>query len=83
MMRPTQLQFRVGDDGVLTLGIALGPEDASRDVRPAIEPTAVEVVEPTQSEWPPRYFEETFGCLASDPIAEPPDPPSSSARQGA
>ena len=75
MTRPLQLQSRVGDDGVLTLRVALSAEDAGRDVTVTIEPTAVAVAEPQRSAWPPGYFEATFGSSASDPIEEPADPP--------
>jgi hypothetical protein len=69
-----QVESRVGKDGVLTLRVPLSPSDADTEVIVTIRPKCMANTSPQGSDWPPGYFEQTYGCLANDPMAVPDDP---------
>ena len=61
MTRPVQIESRVGADGVLTLRVPLGPDEADARVRVTVEP--LDVPPPgavTGGEWH-RFVQETYG----------------------
>jgi hypothetical protein len=68
MTRSLQIESRVGKDGVLTLRVPLAASDADTEVLVTIQP------KPLHAAWPAGYFEQTYGCLADDPLAVPDDP---------
>ena len=61
MTRPVQIESRVGADGVLTLRVPLGPEEADALVRVTVEP--VDAPQPGAirgAEWQ-RFVQDTYG----------------------
>jgi hypothetical protein len=74
MTQPMRIETRVGDDGILTLRVPFSQADANLDVVITIQPKPPVEAPPTLSEWPPGYFERTYGCLADDPLSIPDDP---------
>ena len=74
MTQNLQFESRVGQDGILTLRIPLTPSDANTDVIVTIQAKPPSTATVTQSEWPPEYFEQTYGSMAGDPLQIPEDP---------
>jgi len=61
MTRPVRFESRVGPDGVLSLRVPLGPEEADARVRVTVEPLpADEKPASDDSEWH-RFVEATYG----------------------
>lgn len=61
-MTPMVVNSRVGDDGVLTLELPLGADEAGREVRVTVEPVRRPM---TQAEWQ-AWVQRMAGCI-SDP----------------
>ena len=62
MTRPLQIESRVGPDGVLTLRVPLGPEEADARVRVTVEPLPAGAG-PSTDDWH-QFVEETYGSCA-------------------
>ena len=61
MTRPVQIESRVGPDGVLTLRVPLGPEEADARVKVTVEPLATSTkVHATAPDWH-QFVEDTYG----------------------
>jgi len=61
-MKSIEITSHVGSDGILHLDL---PTDyANQDV----ELVLVIQAKTEQKQWPSGFFEETYGCLADDPI---------------
>jgi hypothetical protein len=69
-MRTVQFHSHVGADGVLKVEVPVGLPDADLDVVVIVSPaTATE--QTTDGNWPPNFFEDTFGCLAESLLERP------------
>lgn len=66
-MAPTVVNSRVGDDGVLTLELPLGVEEAGREVRVTVEPIRRPM---TQAEWQ-AWVQQLAGSWEGE-LARPP-----------
>lgn len=75
MTQNLQIESRVDKDGVLTLRVPLSPSDANTEVIVTIQPKATLNQSGQGQDWPPGYFEQTYGSLAEDPLTLPDDPP--------
>jgi len=66
-MRAVQFHSHVGADGVLKIEVPVGVKDTELDVVVIVSPadTAAGAID---GNWPPNFFEETFGCLAEYPL---------------
>jgi hypothetical protein len=64
MTSPVQVESRVGPDGVLTVRIPLGPEDAHSRVRVTVEPLPQGATGHVEPDWS-RFVDETYGSCAS------------------
>lgn len=71
MTKAVQLHSHVGADGVLKIEVPVGVKDTDLDVLLIVSP-ADAAARPTDGNWPPSFFENTFGCLAESPIERPP-----------
>ncbi len=71
-MTRIELKSRVGPDGVLSLRVPIGPDDADRAVIVTVEPADGSEVDPTFEgrEWS-RFIDETAGSI-QDPTFERP-----------
>jgi hypothetical protein len=72
-MTHVEIKSRVGADGVLTVTLPLGPEEANREVRVIVEPTGH--CESTESSAPEdwhTFVNRMAGCI-SDPTFQRPD----------
>ena len=66
-----ELKSRVGPDGVLTLKVPIGKEDANREVVVTVQPVAKPAeVTFDREEWK-RFIEETAGCWQGEPLVRP------------
>jgi len=74
MAQIIRFESRVGEDGVLTLRVPLAPSDANADVIVTIQPKAPPSESANGLGWPLEYFDETYGCLANNPLTIPDDP---------
>ena len=74
MTRILTIESRVDKDGVLSLRVPLGPSDANSDVIVTIQPKPAPANPKPAKDWPPGYFEKTYGALANDPLEIPDDP---------
>jgi hypothetical protein len=63
MTRPIQIDSIVGADGVLTLRVPLGPDQANARVKVTVEPVGNGDSDPSRTEWH-RFVEETYGSCA-------------------
>jgi len=67
------MKSRFGADGVLSLNVPVGPDDANREVIVTVEP-ANEIGRPPETsleEWR-RFLEETAGAWEGEPFVRPP-----------
>ena len=71
-MGTIQVQSRVGDDGVLTLRIPLGAQDANTEVTVTIEPARTNGN--AALDWH-AFVKETYGSCAGLGLEEPPNLP--------
>ena len=62
MTQPIELHSRVGDDGILTLRVPLGPAEAGSEVVVRIEPVGVGSAQ-SPSNWQ-KFVDETYGSCA-------------------
>ena len=60
MTRPIQIESRVGADGVLTLRVPLGPEEADAHVRVTVEPLGPSPRSGNGADWH-RFVEQPYG----------------------
>ena len=58
-MRTLQVRGKTGADGVLHLSIPLGTPEAEFEAVVVLQP---ETASPTDSGWPPGFFEQTAGA---------------------
>ena len=68
-MGPISIKSRVRADGLLHLDVPTGLRDTDVDVILVVKP--VDGDEQTHQEsppWPEGFIEQTFGCLADDPL---------------
>ncbi len=74
-MHSIRLTSRVGADGTLNLSLPVGVTDADVEVIVVIQPraSAIATSAPEDLGWPPRFFEETHGCLHDDPLSREPE----------
>lgn len=69
-MQSIKLCSHVGADGILHLEIPVGMTDKEIEVMviyQTIEPSAPQKT-PEELEWPPEFFEQTYGSCQGDPI---------------
>jgi hypothetical protein len=66
-MQSIQMTGTTGPDGVLHLSVPLET--------PNQEYTVLVYVHPRVTEWPPGYFEETFGSITDETFERPPQCP--------
>jgi hypothetical protein len=59
----------VGPDGTLRLEVATGLRNTDVAVHLLVEP--VSVSPDAARDWPPGFFEETYGSLREDPLLRP------------
>ncbi len=73
-MNTMHFESQVGNDGVLTLQVPLGPTQANTKVRVTIEPSppAGKSDGGPQSDWH-EFVERTYGCCAGLGLEEPAD----------
>lgn len=73
-MTQIELRSRIGPDGMLSLQIPIGPEDANQEVvvtvRPAEEPPASTRPKMSREEWL-RFIDETAGHWEGEPLVRP------------
>lgn len=69
-MRAVQFHSHVGADGVLKVEVPIGVTDTDLDVVVIVSPA--ETGAAIGGNWPPRFFEETFGALAEHRFERPP-----------
>lgn len=74
MTQSLRIESRVGKDGVLTLRVPLAASDANAEVIVTIQPKVRSSGAASGSGWPSGYFNQTYGCLANDPMTIPDDP---------
>jgi hypothetical protein len=74
MTKSLRIESRVGTDGVFTLCVPLGPSDANTNVIVTIQPKNEAQKPGKGANWPEGYFDQTYGCLADDPLTIPDDP---------
>jgi hypothetical protein len=74
MTTSLQIESRVGKDGILTLHVPLAPSDAGAEVIVTIRPKLPDASDADGSNWPPGYFDKTYGSLADNPLDVPEDP---------
>ena len=70
-MKAVQFHSHVGADGVLKIEVPVGMMDADLDVVVVVSPAGA-AAGAIDGNWPPYFFEETFGCLADYPLERPP-----------
>lgn len=72
-MTHVEIKSRVGADGVLTVTVPLGPEEANREVRIVVEPAVrCESPDPPIREGWRDFVNRMAGCI-SDPTFQRPD----------
>lgn len=69
-MRAVQFHSHVGTDGVLKVEVPVGVTDTDLDVVVIVSPA--ETAGAISGNWPPHFFEETFGALADHRFERPP-----------
>jgi hypothetical protein len=69
-MRTVQFHSHVGADGILKVEVPVGVTDADLDVVVIVLPAGA-TARTTDGNWPPNFFEDTFGCLAEYPLERP------------
>jgi hypothetical protein len=63
-MHSVTLRSHVGPDGILNLQVPSGIRDADVEVMVIMQPLVTDSVKtPANSEWPPGFFEQTFGSI--------------------
>jgi hypothetical protein len=72
-MTYVEIKSRVGADGILTVTLPLGPEEANREVRVIVKPAGnrQSTVPPIPEEWR-TFVKRMAGCI-SDPTFQRPD----------
>jgi len=70
-MQTMRILEKTGKDGTLHLSVPLGKPDAEFDVLIVVRPKEKNDVSPKVSDWPPNYFESTFGSIADETFARP------------
>ena len=76
-MTSFSLKTRVKPDGTLQVVVSTGLPESDVDVLLTIRPINVDSAESVNS-WPGEFFEQTYGCLAEDPLVRPPQLPQES-----
>lgn len=71
-MQTVSLHTHVGPDGVLRLRFPVGLANVDLDVIVIMQPSAAPSEGNHLNGWPPGFFEETYGCLAEEPLERPP-----------
>lgn len=72
-MESIKFKSKVGADGVLTLQVPTGIQNAELEVLVIIQPVQ-QTVAPEASEglgWPPGFFEQTYGSFHDAPLERP------------
>ncbi len=69
MTQPIELHSRVGNDGILSLRVPLGPAEAGSEVVVRIEPIESGSVQ-APSDWQ-RFVDETYGSCAGLGLERP------------
>jgi len=70
------MKARVKPDGSLQVAIPTGLPETDVDVLVVVRPLGAGGKEaPAMDSWPEGFFEETFGCLAEDPLVRGPQLP--------
>jgi hypothetical protein len=71
-MTHVEIKSRVGADGVLTISLPLGPDEANREVRVVVEPTDVPVpfLPPNPEQWR-DFVKNTAGCISDPTFTRP------------
>ena len=70
-MAPIELTARVGSNGVLTLNVPVGPDEADREVRVILRPVDQPTAPPDREAWK-RFVDETAGAWQGEPLTRPP-----------
>lgn len=65
-----QMKTHVGPDGTLHLQVPTSFRETDLEVLVVLHPIPAEEADSATDDlgWPAGFFEETFGCLADDPI---------------
>ena len=74
MSTNTEIESRVGGDGVLTIRVPFSASDANTEVIVTIRPKRSQGAAASRSTWPPGYFEKTYGSMKDEPMEIPSDP---------
>ena len=69
-----QTRTHVGVDGTLSVQVPTTLREMDVDVMLIVQPIPDSSPSLEEMDWPPGFFEETFGCLADDPIERLPPP---------
>lgn len=73
-MQTMRVTERTGKDGVLHINLPVGLPDADVEVVLIVQPKTGEAETGGASprDWPPGYFESTFGAITDDTFVRPP-----------
>lgn len=69
-MAPIELTARVGPNGVLTLNVPVGPDEADREVRVTVRPMERPPAPADREAWK-RFVDETAGAWQGEPLTRP------------
>lgn len=70
-MTSFSVKTRVKPDGTLQVAVATGLPESDVDVLLVVRPFDAGSGKGANS-WPDEFFEQTYGCLAEDPLVRPP-----------
>lgn len=71
---PIRIQSRVGNDGVLSLRVPIGADEANREVTVTISPANGDGSNAVAADWH-EFVRQTYGSCAGLGLDEPPDLP--------
>jgi hypothetical protein len=72
-MHSLTFQSHVGRDGILKLEVPAGFADKDVEIVLIIQELATAPeARPEGEVWPPRFFEDTFGCMREEPMERDP-----------
>jgi hypothetical protein len=73
-MQTMYISEKTGSDGILHLRIPVGQANAEFDVVVMLQPKtdASALIEVSSFDWPPGYFEQTFGSITDETFVRPP-----------
>jgi len=73
-MQTVRVSEKAGNDGILHLRIPVGQPDAEYEAVVVLQPASADYLPGTgeASDWPPGYFEKTFGSITDEAFVRPP-----------